>query len=625
MGDERVTFQPPALVRTPPGLGRVALAKARDIARNLTSVSGGRTNRIDPRKGQSNGLKSWFDPTLLGEGRPLAQGGPVQHNIIYQLANRDDIVFSIRRTLRNAIGEEEWKIVPDLDKIKADLTRWKNVVEVNLALPGLDLIFAPQAIKAGFFVKASGALHDLLRDVTESNETVHTSARVRDFFDNCLKYHQAIAESHISMVQAAFDTPNPSAESSFRALLNQLVDDLVLYDAFALVKNPTDTNRLGEMYTIPGQNIRVYRSKDLSTPQPPHIAYDWFEDERIKAVYNNYELVYGVANMQRNGYGKPPLETVLEQMVGGLYGDSYIIEQFTNSNMPGGVFDLGPNVDQGERDAVDRAWSNRVNKGLRRIVFVSNPEGVKGFIPIPQTSNKDQDILGLLKFWAARKCAVLGLSLNDIGFTEDLHRTTAETQAKLTQARGIRSMASLIEGYLNGEVVKGWLWCRNNPDDERDLTGAAFPVFPFRDVKFEFVKDDDGAQEDQADHDSSMVEAGIMSINEVRRERGLPPVEGGDEMVRFGGSSPIRISTLPDIPGPQAEGGQPGGGDPNTPGGQPDGAQPPPGGDPNAQPQAQPAPQDNAEAARKSVLALGESIAKAITGDGLKTLGEVLE
>jgi hypothetical protein len=602
-----VSFKPPMII--PPKRPTV-VQKARDLARSLVGAG---SRRIDPRKGQNPaGVQIRPDTSKTGAGRPLARTGVVDYGTIYNLADTDDIIFSLRRTVRSAIGELPWKAVPDLDGIKADLNRWRQCVEINMASPGLGLPFQPQTLTMSFFLRASGALQDLLKRVTAESKgdtsQIHTNPDLRQFFDNCLKHHQAIAESHLYAVRMALEQPNPSAESSFRAFLNLIVDDLMLFDAAAIVKNPTEDGQLGELYTLPGQNIRLYRSRDLSTPPPPHIAYDWFEEEKVRAVYNNLELVYLAANMRRNGYGKPPLEAILKLMVGALYGDNYLLEQFTNNNMPAGVFDLGEGIDDGERRAVEKSWDGKVAKGQRRIIFVANPAGVKGFIPIPQPSNKDQDINELFKLWAARKCAVFGMSLNDIGFTEDLHRTTAETQANLTQSRGVRSMADLIAGYINMEIVRGQLWLRDQPENPLCLDGVAYPVFPFRDVKFEFVQEEEEDKKEQADRDSALISNGVMCINEVREERGLRPIEGGDEHIISTGGTPMRVADLPILPTPTPEqmtqgleaAGKQKGGDGTRAG--------------NTPPIPGASAQDAAASAAKSIATLGESIVKAITG-----------
>jgi phage portal protein BeeE len=529
--------------------------------------------------------------------RDRAFGLPPQY--IRQLAESDDVIVAIRRTIRMAFGDYEWECVPDTGRQKADLMAWQKFTELNLAMPGLDLTFKPQVITPKFFVDAQGALRDLLRDEHEEDEenggdgSLENNAKIRQFFDNCLMVHNAIAERHAEKVRAFFERPEPDDPSvTFRSFLDQVVDGLTLWDAAPLVKNPSaDGHSLYELYQLPGNEINLYRRADRKRPMPPHVAFEWSVNQQVRAYYNAMELAYITANAQPDGYGKPPVESLFNQIMASLYGDAYMLDFFANNNAPRGVFDLGPGVGQGERDAMENRWNELVRKGMRRILFVSNSENVKGFIPMPEASNRDSEVMAAFEMWAKRKCAVFGLNLGDIGFTEDLHRSVAEDQTQKSQARGIDSLARSVAGAFNAMIVKGDFWVRNNPDDPQDLSGFPRPVFPFNDVKFQFILDKNDDTKDEATSMVSLVQAGLLTINEGRKDAGKPPIPGGDIAVVGVGQQAIKVADLKHLPPPQppqAPGGPPGG-PPGAPGQPPQGAPPgappkpglpPPGGKP---------------------------------------------
>jgi len=552
-------------------------------AQRLTAFVAGPT--CEPRKGTApisnpRRVDNLTDGVLERE-RVLS----VSPKLLRTIAEKDDVIVAIRRTLRFAIGELPWKLVPDLEAIKADIKQWQTIVELNLAMPGMDIPFAPQAMTMAFFTKASGALRDVIRDEHEQatdageDDSLENNSRLRTFFENVLSIHNVVAERHAGIAREVFEIPEPSnPNSSWRALSDRLVDDLTLFDAGAFVKNPRlDGRGLGETYTLPGEEVRLYRCKDRSTPIPPAIAYDQNANDQIIAIYNSLELGYLAANPQQDGYGKSPIEAVLDLMMMSLYGDAYTMDFFSNNNAPRGVFDLGPNIDQGERDAIETRWNNLVRAGIRRIMFVSNADGVKGFIPIPSDTNKDSEISELQKSWAQRKCAVFGLSPGDIGLNQDLHRSTAETSHDTAQSRGVNSFAKIIEGGINLNIVRGMMWVRENPDDPTDTRGSAVPIFPFRDVRFQYDYTDPTAEDEDADPQTKLLTAGILSINEVRKKRGEPPIPGGDiHTVTNGGSGLMKVADLKHLPPPQAapdpNAAPPG--DPNAP----PGAPPPPGG-----------------------------------------------
>jgi hypothetical protein len=253
-----------------------------------------------------------------------------------------------------------------------------------------------------------------------------------------------------------------------------------------------------------------------------------------------------MANPQINGYGKSPVSQIIEKMAGSIYANSNMMEEFSNKNLPFFVFDLGPNVSQPDRDAVETAWNNKVMQGPFRGIFVGLKDGVKGFMPMPTPPDKTDTILARLQYWANAKCAIYGLSLNDIGFTQDLHRTTAETQSELTQARGINSFAEIVQGYFNGEIIKGRMWVRDDPEKPNSMEGKSVPCFQFSDVKFEFEQSTPEARLEEAERMVVFVEAGLMNRNEVRKELRQPPIPGGDVYTISGDF--IRVDALDSLP-----------------------------------------------------------------------------
>ena len=516
------------------------------LSKAATSILSGPSIN-EPRKGTKSPIVSNSSSNFVSGGKMEPRAIMATQNL-RMVAGQDDVIVALRRVLRNAIGEMQWKIVPDVSEIEADLKRWKSTVELNLQMPGLRMHFVPQAMSADFFARATGSLADLLNSEAQAGVDLATSQRLHQFFENVLGIHNTIAESHVSKVHKLFTKPN--ATDTWRNFISQVIDSLTLYDAAAIVKNPKlHEDEIGEIYTIPGEDVRIYRRADRNTPQPPFIAYDWSTNDRILAFYNAYELSYLCANPQPDGYGIAPLECLVRAMLSTISSDQYLLDFFENNNIPPGVFDLGPNVDQGERDAVERKWNNEIRKGLRRVMFVSMQDGVKGWLPIPQSSMRENEIIAIHEMWVKRKCAVFGLSPNDIGNTQDMHLANADNQAELTQSRGIESFAKIIENYINADIVKGQMWRRNNPLDINDPTGYPLPVFPFNDVKFEFVTKHDEMESDKSDKEHTYWSMGVLSINEIRKEKGMSAIPGGDEHVMTEQVF-MKVEDLPNLPAP---------------------------------------------------------------------------
>jgi len=140
----------------------------------------------------------------------------------------------------------------------------------------------------------------------------------------------------------------------------------------------------------------------------------------------------------------------------------------------------------------------------------------------------------------------------------DFHRTTAEEQSKLTQARGVKNVLHLLKQYYNEEIVK--------------------EEFDFSDVKFDYTNLDATDEKKSAEIDQIDIQNGVIARNERRKKLGLKPRDGGDKLTVQGQVTPLEQIEAQD---PMLEGaggvgfGAPQGQGGRFPGAPPRGTQPP--------------------------------------------------
>ncbi|KKM01621.1 hypothetical protein LCGC14_1792590, partial [marine sediment metagenome] len=348
------------------------------------------------------------------------------------------------------------------------------------------------------------------RMMNEAWDSAEKKKAIHWYFSSVVRRLEQEAETHRNQVKQIFERPSDRGnECTLRALQELLLDDILIYDAGVLVKNYSRTGKLAEMYHLPGDQIRIYRNEDRTIPEPPEPAYVWEEDGVVRAEFTKDELVFIMQNPQSNGYGMSPIEVAAYIITASIYADEYNIDYFKNSNVPPGVFNLGEEVTEEQRTMFQSMWESEVRGrgGLHRMLFLSgskNPE----FIPIQQQTNKDMQMMEYMKWSVAVKTACYGLSGQDIGFVVDYHRSVAQTQRELSQARGIKTVLHLLSQYYNKEIV----------DKE----------FDFDDVKFEWQAIDTTDESKTAQIDSIDIQSGVLTRNERRDKLGLRPVDGGD-------------------------------------------------------------------------------------------------
>ena len=440
-----------------------------------------------------------------------------------KLANSDPISWAIRRTLKGYISNVSWDIVPDTDSVEAELDRWENLVIAYINPYGFDKpdfqsTVLSNEIKAEVQHKVNTVLEDSKLSDSEKRD------RIRWVFKIMVRKVRDIAESHKYTVKNLFEHPS-NTDSSFRVLLELLLEDILIFDAGALVKNYNYHGDLAELYTIPGQEVKLYRNEDGTAPESPEPGYAWEDKGVLRAEFANDELLYITQNPQHTGYGLSPLEVAAYIITASLYADEYNIEYFKHSNVPPGVLNLGENVTEDQRALFQKLWENEVlgRGGAHKIVFAAGSDKMQ-FIPMRVQTNQDMQMMEYLKWTTSVKCACYGLSPQDIGFVLDFGKANLESQVELSKSRGVNNLLNLLASYFNQEIVK--------------------TEFQFTDVKFAWNTEDAVNSIQIAQVDKIDIDTGVLCINERREKLGLKPIEGGNEYTIKGAVGMLPVSDL---------------------------------------------------------------------------------
>ena len=504
------------------------------IVRDFKQVMGNLSKafRIDPGRGQPMPRKGQYQFTNTLVNKKQQKTFTVNPATLARLADSDPITWAIRRVIKGFISQTKWDIVPDITQTETELNRWEDLLINSINPYDFDdsVKFDSKTLEKSMIEEVEQRSLVIMQD--ETIDDTEKRDRIRWYFKTLCKNIKQEAESHKNEVKCIFEHPNDT-DTSFRALLEMVLDDIMIYDSGIIVKNYSYYNKLAELYTLPGNQIKKYRNEDRTMPKPPEPSYVWEDQGILRAEFTNDELLYIMHNPQQNGYGKAPLEVIALIITASLYADEYNIDYFKNSNVPPGIVNLGENVTEDQRIGFQKLWEQEVRgQGLHKLLFTAGTDNIK-FIPMRVMSNRDMQMMEYLKWATAIKCSCYGISPQDIGFVLDFQKTTAEVQEKLSQARGINSLLNLLECSFNEEIVKA--------------------EFPFKDVKFEWKLRDKRDSIQQAQIDNIDIQQGVISINERRSKLGYKPIEGGDEYTIKGGAGAVHVEDVQKQPeDPQA-------------------------------------------------------------------------
>lgn len=297
---------------------------------------------------------------------------------------------------------------------------------------------------------------------------------------------------------------------------------------------------------------RIHRSNKYSLNADSIIGFEPYHPDRVSVhQYSDGSLYYPVQTLAGNievveaedmlhfpGVGfdgrrsMTPLRAALRPAAGiALAADEYAGAFFRNGARPDFALRTPGKLDEGQADLLRKTWfSKHQGPGLAHL-----PAILTGGLEVQElTMNaEDAQLLATRNFQVADIARIFGVPGHMIGFTE---KTTSF-------GAGVENMSISFVRYTLRRYLDAMQQEINRKIWPRSLT-----------VYGEFNADAlmDGDSKAQADYFGKSLggpgNQGWMTINEVRRLKNLPPVEGGDR-VFIAGTTPAAPGTSPDPAG----------------------------------------------------------------------------
>ena len=331
------------------------------------------------------------------------------------------------------------------------------------------------------------------------------------------RYKDDYNREHITRVNDLFDMVNTNGEN-LRTLFDMILEDLLVLDAGVLEKVHNMNGELVELNSVDAATIRPVVNKYGEVG-----GYVQVIDNKVVAKFEPNEIIYMMQNPQNDiklfGYGRSPIEEILLTVQASLNADVYNAKIFSNDNIPPGLLDLG-NMSTAEANNFIALWNATVVSNTQKLKFVWGSDNSKKYIPFQQ-ANKDMQYMEYIDWLSRLKLATYGLTAIDANITQDVNKATAEVQESITSTRGVSNIFTLMEEYINREII--------------------IPM-GFNDVGFRFNRESTvKAKKLQAEIDKIYIETGVISPIDVAKREGLDLYTTPDEEIELeldGGVSP---------------------------------------------------------------------------------------
>lgn len=398
-----------------------------------------------------------------------------------------------------------------LEKVALEVAPISNIISTRIDQVGA---FTSRSRYATDGVGFKVVLKDSNEDPTEEQEK--TIDLIEKFIENC-------------------GLGKDSKRDDFGTFIKKIIRDSLTYDQVNFELE----------YDVTGQYIQAFEAVDAATIKPAledtnlkESAYDDVDvregeelsyvqviDGKIVAGFTANEMAFAVRNPRTNvktqPYGLSEIETIVRQLTSYLEAEDYNMRFFQQGGMTKGILNIkgeknGPAPgDRQTLESFKRQWRTQVTgqKGAWKIPVFTLP-GELEFINIAQ-SGGEMVFEKWVNYLINIICGAYKIDPAEINFPNNggvggkgsSLFSGDEEKVDNSKQKGLFPLLKFIENTINKNIIEKF-----NTEDE---------------YKFVFDGIDNESESEQVDLAKKKTES-YMTINEVRAEKGLPVIEGGD-------------------------------------------------------------------------------------------------
>lgn len=303
----------------------------------------------------------------------------------------------------------------------------------------------------------------------------------------------------------------------FKSVLDQLIEDTLVLDAFCFYKQKTVGGRLLRIIPIDGTTIKLRVDENTGlAPEPPEYAFEqWVRGMKV-AEMTMEEMTYARMNPRSNTpYGLSPLETLILTIDGSLRAQLYNNNYLSDNNVPMGFLSVPPE------------WTPAQIKEYKEFfdAMIASSKDTAKIFPIPagmnyQPTTKPKDFAFKEFFdYLDRKVAMLfDITPQELGLSLQQYKENATTQQEIGINKGLKPLMNFVQEIFTDLI-------------QIDM-GMDNLAFRFTGVESKYTLEDV----------KTYLPFGVISIDEVREDRGLPKLGIGNMLMQ--GSAGTLVSEI---------------------------------------------------------------------------------
>ena len=296
----------------------------------------------------------------------------------------------------------------------------------------------------------------------------------------------------------------PNASDSFRTLIEQVIEDALTGGFGAVEMEPTgDAERPAMLWAVDGASIRINAKWDGQAETARYAQAEPGQLESSAVDLRDDQLMYVRMNPRSfTPFGLGPLEVAFETVNQFLSAHRFAGKLAANSVAQYALWLSEATPAQHER--LIRWWQDEI-EGTGRVPLLSTEQKPE---VLRFAQGTDADLrLKWQEFLIRMVANAFGLPPMLLGLEGDVNRSTAAELADEAFRGAIQPLAQLLAGHITRDLFAKCIGWR----------------------EFEFVFNDLNARDEETELavQVQLLQAGVLTVNEVRAMRGMGPVEQG--------------------------------------------------------------------------------------------------
>jgi HK97 family phage portal protein len=315
----------------------------------------------------------------------------------------------------------------------------------------------------------------------------------------------------------------PNAVDSFRTLIEQVIEDALTGGYGAIEMEPTgDPERPAMLWPVDGASIRIHPRWDGQPDTPRYAQVMPGQPDSNAIELRDNQLIYVRMNPRSfTPFGLGPLEVAFESVNQFLSAHRFAGKLAANSVAQ---YALWLNeATPAQHDRLIRWWQDEI-EGTGRVPLLSTEQKPE---VLRFAQGTDADLrLAWQEFLIRMIANSFGLPPLLLGLESDVNRSTAAELADEAFRGAILPLAQLIAGHITRDLFAKCIGWR----------------------EFEFVFNDGNARDETTELavQVQLLQAGVLTVDEVRAMRGLAPMMQGTREQEIG-NSPLELRGTSDL------------------------------------------------------------------------------